>query len=48
MMDICGMCFRNIAQIKKHNAKSGEMAAEGYFVECVDTVCQLEQLAMGF
>lgn len=44
MVNICGICFWNIAQIKKYNGESGEMAAEGYFVEFVDTVCQLEQL----
>ena len=41
MMDICGICCRNIAEIKKHNAESG---AAGYFVVFVDTVCQLEQI----
>lgn len=42
-MNICGICFRNIAQI---NAESGEVAAEGYFVEFVETVCQLEQIKL--
>lgn len=44
MVNICGICFGNIVQIKKYNAELGEMAAEGYFVEFIDTVCQLEQL----